>query len=73
MERKEDLSFIIYVTSNINCISSVIWPLAAKEVEHSAHEAAAVTAMKAGEIIWRALVMEVTDVEISLPLTCFLE
>lgn len=73
MGRKEGLSFIVYVTSNINCISSVIWLLAAKEVKHSAHEAAAAAALKAGETILRALVMEVAGVEISLPLTCFLE
>lgn len=60
------MSFIVYVTSNINCISSIIWLLATKEVKHSAHEAAAVAALKAGETILRALVMEVAGVKISL-------
>lgn len=73
MVRKEGLSFIVYVTSNINCISSIIWLLAAKEVKYSPHEAAAAATLKAGETILRALVMEVAGVEVSLPLTCFLE
>lgn len=73
MGRKEGLSFIVHVTSNINCISSIIWFLAAKEIKHSAHETAAVAALKAGETTLRALVMEVAGVEISLTLTCSLE
>lgn len=56
MGRKEGLSFIVHVTSNINCISSIIWFLAAKEIKHSAHETAAVAALKAGETTLRALV-----------------
>lgn len=72
MVRKEGLSYIVYVTSKINCISSIIWLLAAKEVKYSAHEVAAVAVLKAGETILRALVMEVAGVETSLLLTCFL-
>lgn len=73
MGRKEGLSFIVYVTSSINCISRVIWLLDAKEAKHSAHEAAAVAALKSSENILRTLVMQVAGVEISLPLTRFLE
>lgn len=61
MGRKEGLSYIVYVTSKINCISSIIWLLAAKEVKHSAHEVAAVAVLKAGETVLRALVMEVSS------------
>lgn len=73
MGRKEGLPFIVHVTSNINCISSIIWFLSAKEIKHSAHETAAVAALKAGETALRALVMEVAGVETSLTLTCSLE